>query len=286
MVRVVNSAADWDEAHFSLKRTPTALGVCSGHQGEWLSVAVGAFVSAGRADLITEAQELSDRMHSILDQQERLFLNTLFEFKSDPQPHTMQTLLAVSTLVAHNCGDFDRMIEHFGEALPSLVSLRGRVGQATEAGKGQCRLAGDLNKRFMAHENHRHMGLRQVRFLRTSRHFITPIGPFWEGWGEGIVKQLRSGVVRADQVGELVRVLWESWGALVPLTGHKTSTYPRALHGILEAFPGGLRALEKDLPSRISKALKTGDFWSLSQESQPRHRARMVAQLIKAIARR
>ncbi len=134
--------------------------------------------------------------------------------------------------------------------------------------------AGALNKAQMALENHRHFALRAVKSLRRSADLMLPIGPFFDDWGRVVA---RHPLLSPTDVAEIVEALVLGWVRLgktpdapVPLG------YPRALAGILDAFPGGMSALSKLIPAKLERDLKAGPLRTLIQVPQSRfeeHRA-------------
>ncbi len=215
----------------------------SGLQGEWFSTAVAAY-GALRKRAPKHAELVLARIHAEVDREERIFLE--FEKKGDTL-----NLLRTSTVIAHNLGDLDRVIDlwNLSDDDPLKRALYKR-GHAPLFPSGR---AGLWNKAHMAAENHRHLMLRGPRALRGHWEWLLPIGPFFDDWGMKIARGLPP-----EAVGKVTEALIDGWNKLPQTTG-----YPRALAGILEAFPGGASALRRALPVKVFRNLESGRLRSL-----------------------
>ncbi len=216
--------------------------VC-GHQGEWFSVAVGAY-AAHRATKPGLAKQVGDRIVEEARGEARLFACLA-------KARDGVGLLRAATAIAHNLGDLDRVIDQW--ELPTDDWLRAHVyklGHAPRAGFEALRTAGELNKAFMASENHRHYPLRKPKGLRRSIDFLLPLGPFLDAWGETVGRSAK--LEDRDRL-EVADALLEGFVKLsspkVPLFG-----YARALGGLLR----GRRGLADELPSKSRKLLEKG----------------------------
>ena len=224
--------------------------VC-GHQGEWFSVTVGAY-AAHREKNPELAELVRDAIVKEVKAEAELFLR-LKKAKDGIG------LLKASTAIAHNLGDLDRVIDQW--SLPEGDALRKaayKLGHEKNAGFGPLQeellTAGNLNKAFMASENHRHYPLRKPKCLRRSVDFLLPLGPFFDSWGETLS---RHPLLSPEEVAEVAEALLDGFDRLsspkVPLYG-----YARALGGIQRAFRGGPARLTDHLPSKAAKALSKG----------------------------
>jgi hypothetical protein len=231
--------------------------VC-GHQGEWFSVAVGAY-AAHREKNAALAKEVRQAIVKEAEGEASLFLR-LKKAKDGVE------LLKASTAIAHNLGDLDRVIDQWG--LPADDALRlaaYKLGHEAKDFPLQKELleAGALNKAFMASENHRHYPLRKPRCLRWSLDFLLPLGPFFDSWGETLA---RHGMLSNEDVAEVVEALLDGFDKLsspkVPLYG-----YARAIGAIQRNFRGGPKELPKYLPSRAAKALAKGAIPEITRPS-------------------
>lgn len=220
-----------------------------GHQGEWFSVAVGAYACQKKknppaAKTILEAIVEETRL------QAKLF--AYWKQKREGIP-----LLKTCTILAHNLGDLDRVIDQW--ELPQDDELRMlvyKLGHEKKSNFGDLQKnlleAGALNKAFMASENHRHYPLRKPKCLRRGWDLLLPLGPFFDSWGKTVAssKKLEEGEKK-----EVAEALLEGFLKLsspkIPLYG-----YARALKGMQKGFPG----LMDLLPSKSQKLLQKGSL--------------------------
>lgn len=233
----------------------------SGHQGEWFSVAVGAY-GAHREKAPAVAEAVQAAIVNELKQEAAIFAGL-------KRAKNGIGLLRASTAIAHNLGDLDRVIDQW--SLPEEDPLRlatYKLGHQPVAsfGPAQNHLleAGALNKAFMAAENHRHYPLRKPKCLRRSRDLLLPLGPFFDSWGETVSRHPE---LEPKEVAEVALALLEGFGKLsspkVPLYG-----YARALGAIQRAFRGGPARLLDHLPSRAGKELSKGLIAEINRPSQ------------------
>lgn len=229
--------------------------VC-GHQGEWFSVAVGAY-AAHRETKPGLAKLVAERIR-----EEALGEAALFSGLKKAKDGI--GLLKASTAIAHNLGDLDRVIDQW--ALPPDDFLRVgvyKLGHERRTGFPQQESlleAGALNKAFMASENHRHYPLRKPRGLRSSVEFLLPLGPFFDSWGETVARSKR--IEDRDRL-EVAEALLDGFAKLsspkVPLYG-----YARALGGMQR----GWRGLAAELPTRAQKILAKGLIPEILRQDQ------------------
>ena len=212
----------------------------SGHQGEWFSIAVGAYAKH-RGSL--ESKRVMESILAELQEEEAIF-RALMDKKMGIE------LLRASTLIAHNLGDLDRVMDQWD--LPENDPLRLSAYKSGHEEKNfpHLVLAGNLNKAFMASENHRHYPLRAPKVLRRSRSLLLPTGPFFDTWGKQLAKELEP-----NELIEVIQALLEGFERLsspkVPLYG-----YARALAGIDAGLNGGFRRFLPHLPGKTQKKLQ------------------------------
>ncbi len=242
----------WDFTSVSTRwvKSPLTGEKLSGHHGEWFSVAVAAYGA-----LRKRQPKLADDVQSLIvqemEREERIFV----DFKTIKDGIG---LLKAATLIAHNLGDLDRVIEMWN--LPEGDPLkRSRTFQNSIFYQ-----VSKLNKLCMALENHRHFALRVPRCLRKNSDFLLPIGPFFDDWGR---KLSRHPALSFEELAEIVEALIQGWEKLSKASGPSYG-YPRALAGILDSFSGGLRALQTHLPSRVARKLQAGSLHNLIQISK------------------
>jgi len=221
-----------------------------GHAGEWFSVRAGAL---GRA-LAVGADAVASRL--VLQIEREL----VHEAECFARARAVDPLIAlqVAYTIAHNTGDLSRVIEAWPKGTPhknEMLARYARLAHAEATGallgehKREIELAGVVNKRVMAPENHRFFALREPRPLRTSRAFILPLGPFLEGWA----RVLAESALEPRELGQIVTALihgTESTPGSV--------SYLRALAELHRRRPGGLDALSVELPARYRKLVQKG----------------------------
>ena len=225
----------------------------SGHQGEWFTVAAGAYAGLG------QFQEPALR-----GLRERIFEEITHEIRDHADVFASLWragdgvgCLKASASIAHNLGDLDRVMDQW--ELPESDPLRVehyKLGSKAFGANGKLRLsgnlwvAGELYKSLidggsMAAENHRHFALRKPKVLRTRPEFLLPNGPFLDEWGTRVLGTLE---VDPDSRSEVIQALVDGW---IRLPG-VTSGYGRALHGVFEqeGYGGVLRPLKEDRQRR------------------------------------
>lgn len=247
MAELVLASLAWDFRPVTARFQQLGAQYVCGHQGEWFSVAVGAY-AAHRESRPGLAKEVQQQIIEEVRAEASLFAGL-------KKARDGIGLLKASTAIAHNLGDLDRVIDQW--ELPPDDYLRKtayKLGheQNLVFGSLQAELldAGALNKAFMASENHRHYPLRGPKSLRRSRDFLLPLGPFFDAWGETVA---RSGLVEEREKIEVAEALLEGFVKLsspkVPLYG-----YARALSGMQI----GWRGLAAELSSKNRKLLEKG----------------------------
>jgi hypothetical protein len=182
-------------------------------------------------------------------------------------------MLKAATLIAHNLGDLDRVIDLWGlKEEDPLYEFAYKAANCEGARalrfSGALAEAGRLNKALMAPENHRHLPLRSPKALRKSSDFLLPIAPFFDEWGATLA---RHPGLSPEELAEIVEALYQGWERVKGPEGKTvTYAYPRAVAGILENFPGGMNQLGNLLPTKVERNLRSGLFRSLVSISQRR----------------
>ncbi len=253
MTKLTLESLEWDFRPFTTRVQESEGRYVSGHQGEWFSVAVGAYASQRESNPAL-AKEVLEKIL-----QERAAEAALFATLKKKKDGI--GLLRASTLIAHNLGDLNRVIDQW--ELPPDDALR----QAVYKDEQNVELleAGALNKAFLASENHRHYPLRKPKSLRRSRDFLLPIGPFFDEWGEKLAAHPD---LTPEEIAEVAEALLDGFEKLsspqIPLYG-----YARALGGIQRTFPGGIRRLESHLPAKAAKSLTRGRIAEIQRATPP-----------------
>lgn len=252
-------------------------GLLATHEGTWFSVAVGAY-AACRAKLPERAAEVLAAMVAEAEREAAIF-------KALADSGDGVATLKACALVAHNFGDLDRVADQW--ELPADDALRAALYDAARPGStkfgGLLGWAGELNKRFLSADNHRHYPLRAPKCLRRSGDLLIPVGPFFDSWGAAVA---RHPSLSREDVAEVVRALIDGWVRM-----HEPAGYARALAGILETFPGGRQALGRLLPGADRRALESGPLKAALDvprerfEAQWANRVRQVPRPAAASAR-
>lgn len=258
MADTVVESLSWDFRPVTTRwvRSPRTGEVLGGHHGEWFSVAVAAYGAFRRRDP-ERAAALAAGILGEMAREERIYGDLR-------AARDGIGLLKAATLIAHNLGDLDRVIEawHLPEEDPLRAAAFKAGHERRPAFSGGLVEAGRLNKDMMAAENHRHFALRGPRPLRRSADLLLPVGPFFDDWGTRVA---RHPALEAPEVAAVVHALVAGWERLPGTVG-----YPRAIAGIQDAFPGGAAALAGHLPAKTGRALRSGLLRSLS--AVPRRR--------------
>ncbi len=216
----------------------------SGHEGEWFTVATGAYCALlqySQPKAREKAQEIYTAIASEVERHAEVFAS-LWRAKDGI------SALKASASVAHNLGDMDRVMEMWELSL--LDPLRQNFYKLShspfDASKnlrymGRLWVAGELYKSridrgSMAAENHRHFALRKPRCLRLSPALRIPTAPFLEEWGQTVGRYLSTQADSSDQgeaqIREVAEALAQGWERLGNTVG-----YARALRGLDEVRP-------------------------------------------------
>jgi len=273
MAHLVMEAIPWDPRPVSTRWVLNSAGrgrVLSGHDGEWFSLAVGAYAACRRRD-----PELSQTVLGSIESELIREKEVLEEFAK--REDGIQMLIA-STLIAHNLGDLNRVIEMWN--LPEedeLVKLaKSDVPWFT--------LAGKLNKLFMAEENHRHFALRGPKSLRRYAECLLPVGPFFDSWGERVASHPE---ITVTDIREIVTALVDGWVWLAEKReklNAPTVGYARAIVGLAEKFKGGISGLAAEVPSSIAKRLRAGPMCNAIAVDRPRFEAQWRKRALNALS--
>lgn len=244
MATLVEETRNWDIRPVTTRwiPAPDSKDYLSGHRGEWLTIAAGAY-GAMRKKNSKRAKHLYD-----LIQEEIAFETSVYQGyrKLGDGIH----LLKASALIAHNMGDLLRVVDMWNLPEDDALRMMAEKALSKEWEKGALVESGELYKLMLSADNHRHFALRTAKPLRKSPDFLVPIGPFFDDWGSIIAKHP---LLIETEIGTIVEALIDGWVKLTHPVG-----YARALVGIESAIPGGSTTLLKLLPSRVGKILKTG----------------------------
>jgi hypothetical protein len=229
--------------------------VMSTHEGTWLSVAIGAYNALVKNKLPKLAQDIADVILAEIDKEEKLLLEL-----REKRDHI--NFLRSTALMAHNFGDLDRVMDQWQMSPDDAFYKRiYKLGHNLNASYSPILVyAGQVNKAFLANENHRHMSMRQPRGIRKSHKFLIPVGPFMDDWGKILGE---STLLSPIEKIEIIAAFHD---------GHTRQDlalgYVRAFKGLINALPQGLESLERDLPFDFYQTLKKSKFATLAEQSR------------------
>jgi hypothetical protein len=257
MARLTIESWQWDyEQVTNRKSYNLASGqVMSTHEGTWLSVAIGAYNALIKNKLPLLAEEVAQVILAEIEKEERL----LIELR-EKRDHI--NFLRSTALMAHNFGDLDRVMDQWNmNPDDSFYQRIYKLGHKLNENYSSILVySGQVNKAFLAQENHRHMSMRQPRGLRKSHKFLIPVGPFMDDWGK-ILGESRI-LSNQDKV-EIIAAFIEGYTRQDLAYG-----YTRAYRGLIQALPEGLETLARELPFDFYQTLKKSKFATTAE--QPR----------------
>ena len=265
---LAKQAHQWSPESVSSRVEHTAVGPLSGHDGEWLGVAVGALGAA----LLVGDTAISDEIFAWIDGEltREVTAYTHAEAatvaapvatpvataaakaatrKSAPSSKNINAdALAVSLarlawILTHNAGDVDQGLSYW-PVDPRLTAARTHLTELAHAHPQRSpRYSGVFIRakavyQLIAAEGHRNYPLRAVKSLRTSADLLLPLGPCLEAWGARVAA---SPVINDHDRAEVLATLLDGITKVKGQVG-----YHRAIVG-LASVRGGLPALCKRL---------------------------------------
>ena len=282
MWKLVEEFLTWDESPVSHRVILGAgKGKLSGHQGEWYSIAVGAYGTAHRC-VPHFLGEVREAIEAEVKFEEETLAALFLSFEKDPTPVTMKPLLAGIAAVAHNLGDLDRMIEAWEIEESDILKRRVfRVGhEDARTPREVFTKAGVIYQAMLANENHRHFALREPKPLRRSGKFLLNYGPFLDEWGKNLVKEgVKTGIFTEGDFRDIVEALISGWKRLNGVSIYFSQGYARALTGIMSALPRGRSDLEGLLPPALQKEISTGGLRTLMGVTQTQFETQWMRKL-------
>lgn len=226
--------------------------VMSTHEGTWLSVAIGAYNALIKHKKTELADEVAQVILAEITKEEKMLLEL-----REKKDHI--NFLRTTALMAHNFGDLDRVIDQWN--MPEDDAFRKRIyklGHALNPNYSPIlAYAGQVNKKFLSVENHRHMSMRQARCLRRSYRFLIPVGPFMDDWGKILGE---SSELTMAEKGEIVSCFFEGYKRQDLASG-----YARAFGALIRALPRGFDSLEADLPFDLVAEIKKSPFMKTAE---------------------
>jgi hypothetical protein len=244
-------AMHWPLDLVSRRYTQVAsLGPVSGHNGEQLSVLMGAL----QAFLKNQDAEYIERARTAIDEELR---RETIEYVTAAETKGLELdALRIAASITHNVGDVDQGLSYWSkhEMYDGVRKDYGRLAhENTKPFGGVFADAAKVYKKVMSAEGHRHYPLRSIKGLRQSPDLLLPLGPFFDEWGALIAKH--------PVVDEAT--LSETLGAVVTgcrkIAGQKG--YYRAIRGILDAVgQSRVQALLKMQPNSVRKDFEDAEL--------------------------
>lgn len=254
MARITIDSWTWNYEQVTNRKSynPYNGQVMSSHEGTWLSVAIGAYNALVKNKKAELAKEVADVILAEITKEEKLLLEL-----REKRDHI--NFLRSTALMAHNFGDLDRVIDQWGMAEDDPFRKRiYKLGHMLNENYSPILVyAGQVNKKFLSVENHRHMSMRQARCLRRSSKFLIPVGPFMDEWGAilGSSKDLTPA-----EKGEIVICLFEGYKRQNQAFG-----YARAYSGLINSLPRGIDSLEADIAFDVVAEIKKSPFTKIAE---------------------
>ncbi len=253
MVLTVEESLHWDVLPVTTRFvvSPERGDIISGHHGEWFSIAAGAYGATRKRD----PRRAKDILQKIICEIERE--GRILSELADAQDG--KGVLCASMLIAHNLGDLNRVIEMWGIVDEDPLFIAAARTSDKNYLSNVFHISAELNRLYMANENHRHFTLRAPKALRKSPKLLLPLGPYFDDWGRTLV---RSEELTDVELGIVAEALIDGWVKMPETFG-----YARAIAGIEDAL-GGPRELGKLLPSRLAKQMQTGKMRTIISQPQ------------------
>ncbi len=238
------AAMSWPLAGVSRRTTALAgLGPVSGHNGEQLSVLMGAL----QVFLKNCDAEYAALAHAAIDaelRRESIEFATALETKG-----AELDALRIVASITHNVGDVDQGLGYWPK-LDLYDGPRkdfGRLAHENTAPYGGLFAhAAKIYKKVMSPEGHRHYPLRSIKALRQSPDLLLPLGPFFDDWGRLLGKHpLLNDASRAEVLGAMVTGCRKIQGQ---------RGYARAIRGMYDELgQAKIATLLKTLPNSVRK---------------------------------
>lgn len=268
MARITIDSWQWDFEQVTNRISYNRVNkqVLSTHEGTWLSVAIGAYCALVKYKLDDLAKEVADVILAEIEKEQKI----LIQLRED-RDHI--NFIRTAPLVAHNFGDLDRVMVQWNmnEEDPFCKRIFKLGHVLNDAYDPILVYTGKVNKEFTSKENHRHMSLRQPKCLRKSSHFLIPVGPFMDDWGEIIAK---TDILSMEEKAEVVAALYEGYKRQDEAFG-----YCRAFGAIKRSLPGGMNELTEYLPFDLVQEIKNSDFTKHADKPREEFEAEYVKAL-------
>jgi hypothetical protein len=281
----VREFLEWDETPVSRRHVGQGALKLSGHQGEWLTVAMGAYATARRIGSAL-LPGIRESIENEVKREEHALGTLRTRFVENPGPESMREFLSGVAAVAHNLGDLDRMFDAF--SIEDTDVLKRRVHRSAHEDSRMKRPgfqeAGRIYQQLLASENHRNFALRAPKGLRRSAAFLLPFGLFLDDWGSGIVRDgFQTGILLEGDMREILEALVNGWKALNPKSIYTSQGYARALKGIMSAL-GQREALLAFAPAPIRRELEESGLRTHLSASREQFERKVQARVLSLLS--
>ncbi len=237
-------AMNWSLERVSRRYTQLAgIGPVSGHNGEQLSVLMGAL----QVFLKNQDTEYAERAHAAIDAELR---RETIEFSTalNTKDAELDALRIVAS-ITHNVGDVDQGLSYWPKVdlYDGPRKAFGRLAHDNSAPYGGLfSQAAKIYKRVMSPEGHRHYPLRSIKSLRQTPDLLLPLGPFFDDWGRLLGRHpLLNDANRAEVLGAMATGCRKILGQ---------RGYARAIRGMLDEMgQAKISSLLKMLPNSVRK---------------------------------
>jgi hypothetical protein len=240
--QLIQRSLQWDESFVSKRVVVSKSGQkISGHQGEWFTVAMGAYGCAKKV-APSHLVEVREAIEAELERQEQALLEIEQEFVEDPVPSNARTYSDAVSAVVHNLGDLDRMFDAW--ELDESDLLKRRVYRSGHEDARSPRpvflRAGKVYQKCLATENHRHFALREPKCIRQSGQYLLNYGPWLDEWGQRLVTEgYKTEKLTERDLRDVVVALVTGWKTLNSKSIYTSVGYARALAGVAVGLGGG-----------------------------------------------
>ena len=250
---------EWDVPFVSRRAIVVGkLGVVSGHDGERLSVLMGALGRALQLGCEDVAAAAEARVDAELEREAEAFRRLA------ATPGAELDLLRVAASLTHNVGDVDQGLSFWpkAEAARARAARFARLAhENTTPFLGTYQKVAALYKATLACEGHRNYPLRGVKALRQSADFLLPLAPFLDDWGERLGRDPRLG---DREVAELLEALLSGSRKLATQRG-----YYRAMAGLVAGLGSRLDGVVAKMPASARNEFRSSEVRKLIAVPRP-----------------
>lgn len=244
MFAVAQRAMAWPLDQVSRRYTEVAgRGPVSGHNGEQLSVLLGALQAFLRHNDTEYAEQATAAIEAELEREAAEWQHALETRGAELDA------LRIAMSLTHNAGDIDQGLSYWPKAELFNAPRRafGRLAhENTKPFGGAFAAAARVYKQLLASEGHRHYPLRSIKELRCCPDLLLPLGPCFDEWGARVAQSpVLSPEAKAETLGALI-------AGCRKVPGQRG--YYRAIRGFEDALgAAGFNTLTALLPNSLRK---------------------------------